>query len=71
VTGTSNTDTVSIYSAVTSHVLLDITAFNVGSPAQINPAILPSSASSAASRRLATRAKAGKLPAWYSGAVSR
>lgn len=71
VTGTSNTDTVSIYSAVTSHVLLDITGFNVGSPAQINPAILPASASSPTSRQLAMRAKAGTLPAWYSRSVSR
>jgi hypothetical protein len=71
VTGTSSTDTVSIFSAVTSHVLLDITAFNVGSPAQINPAILPPSASNATSRQLAARAKAGTLPDWYSGSVSR
>jgi hypothetical protein len=71
VTGTSSTDTVSIYSAATSHVLLDITAFNVGSPAQINPNILPPSASSATSQQLAARAKAGTLPDWYSGSVSR
>jgi hypothetical protein len=72
VTGTSNTDTVSIYSAATSHVLLDITAFNVGSPGQINPAILPTSALSATtSQQLAARAKAGSLPNWYSGGVSR
>jgi hypothetical protein len=67
VTGTSSTDTVSIYSAVTSHVLLDITAFNVGTPAQINPAVLPPSASSATSQQLAARTKAGTLPDWYSG----
>jgi hypothetical protein len=72
VTGTSSTDTVSIYSAATSHVLLDITAFNVGSPGQINPAILPASALSATtSQQLAARAKAGTLPNWYSGGVSR
>jgi len=72
VTGTSSTDTVSIYSNATSHVLLDITAFNVGSPGQINPAILPTSALSATtSQQLAARAKAGTLPNWYSGGVSR
>jgi hypothetical protein len=71
VTGTSSTDTISIYSAATSHVLLDITAFNVGSPGQINPAILPPSASSATSRQLAARAKAGTLPDWYRSSVSR
>jgi hypothetical protein len=71
VTGTSSTDTVSIYSNATSHVLLDITAFNVGSPGQIKAAILPPSASSATSQQLAARAKAGTLPNWYSGGVSR
>jgi hypothetical protein len=71
VTGTSNTDTVSIFSSATSHLLLDITAFNVGSPAQINPAILPTSASAATNRQLAARAKAGTLPAWYRGSASR
>jgi hypothetical protein len=70
-TTTSTTDTVSIYSAATSHVLLDITAFNVGNPAQINPAILPPSAASTTSRQLAMLAKVGTLPGWYSGSVSR
>jgi hypothetical protein len=70
-TGTSGTDTVSIFSSATSHVLLDITAFNVGSPAQINPGILPSAALIATGRRLAQRAKAGTLPHWYKGAASR
>jgi len=75
VTGTTSTatsDTVSIYSSATSHVLLDITAFNVGSPGQIKPAILPTSALSATtSQQLAARAKTGTLPNWYSGGVSR
>jgi hypothetical protein len=71
VTGTSNIDTVSIFSSATSHVLLDITAFNVGSPGQIRPAIRLPSALSATSRQLAARAKAGTLPEWYSGGVSR
>jgi hypothetical protein len=71
VTGTTPADTVWIYSSATSHVLLDITAFNVGSPAQINPAILPPSASSATSRQLAARAKEGTLPDWYRGGASR
>ncbi len=71
VTGTSSTDTVSIYSAATSHVLLDITAFNVGTLDQIKPAILPPSSSRATSRQLAARAEAGTLPDWYRGSVAR
>jgi hypothetical protein len=71
VTGTSSTDTVSIFSLATSHVVLDITAFNVGSPAQIKSAFLPPSASSTTSQQLAARAKAGTLPDWYRGSVGR
>ena len=71
VTGTSSTDTVSIYSSATSHVLLDITAFNVGTPDQINPAVLPPSTSRAPNRQLAARAKAGALPGWYLGSADR
>jgi len=70
----SNTDsTVSIYSSVTTHVLLDVTAFAVGSPGQVNPGVLPASAAAATSAQgaargaLAARAKAGTLPKWYSG----
>jgi hypothetical protein len=70
-TVTDTTDTVSIFSNATSHVLLDITAFNVGSPGQINPAILPSAALTATSRQLAQRAKAGTLPDWYNGGARR
>jgi hypothetical protein len=65
VTGTSASDTVSIFSAATTHVLLDITAFAVGNPGQVNPAILASARLSATSQRLAARAKAGTLPDWY------
>jgi hypothetical protein len=71
VTGTSATDTVSIFSSATSHVLLDITAFNVGSPGQIKAAFLPPAALTATSRRLAARAKAGTLPDWYNGGARR
>jgi hypothetical protein len=71
ITGTSSTDTVSIYSSATSHVLLDITAFNVGSPDQINSDVLPKSTSRAASRRLAARAEAGTLPSWYLANINR
>jgi hypothetical protein len=58
---------------VTTHVLLDITAFAVGSPGQVNPAVLPTSATSATSAQsaargaLAARAAAGTLPKWYTG----
>ena len=71
VTGTSNTDTVSIYSSATSHVALDMTAFNVGSSAQINPTFLPPATSAAPNQQLAARAKSGTLPDWYSGSASR
>jgi hypothetical protein len=70
ITGTSTTDTVSIYSSATSHVLLDITAFNVGSPDQISSDILPKS-TSRARQRLAARAEAGTLPSWYRGNLNR
>jgi hypothetical protein len=72
VTGTTSTlteDSVSIFSNVTSHVLLDITAFGVGSPNQIDQTVLPSVASSHS--RLAARAKAGTLPDWYRGSARR
>ena len=73
VTGISANDDVSIFSPVTTHVLLDITAFAVGSPGQVNPAVLPTSATSATSVQsaargaLAARAAAGSLPKWYTG----
>lgn len=65
VTGTSATDTVTIFTSTTTHVLLDITAFAVGSVNQINQAVMPA-AMTMASRRLATRTKTGNLPSWYS-----
>ena len=73
ITNSATASTVSIYSAVTTHVLLDITAFAVGSPGQVNPAVLPTSATSATSAQsaargaLAARAAAGTLPKWYTG----
>lgn len=65
VTGTSLTDSVSIYSFATTHLLLDVTAFAVGSPGQIAPTALASPARNATGQRLAARAKAGRLPAWF------
>ena len=73
ITNSATASTVSIYSAVTTHVLLDITAFAVGSVGQVNPAVLPTSATSATSAQsaargaLAARAAAGTLPKWYTG----
>jgi hypothetical protein len=64
VTGTSATDTVSIFSSVTSHVLLDITAFCVFSPQDLNPAVVPAVATAHA--RTPARAK-GAMPDWYRG----
>jgi hypothetical protein len=47
---------VSIFTSVTTHVLLDLTAFQVGNPIlQINPTIL-AAPQSGISKRLATRA---------------
>ncbi len=67
VTGTSTTDTVSIYSSATSHLLLDLTALNVGSLNQINPTVL----SLPTSQRLAARAQTGPLPCWYAERAGR
>jgi len=70
ITNSATASTVSIYSAVTTHVLLDITGFAVGSVGQVNPAVLPASATSAQSAArgaLAARAAAGTLPKWYTG----
>ncbi len=64
VTGTSATDTVSIYASTTTHVGLDVTAFAVESAAQVNPAVLSATVAVSA-RRLEQRRRAGSLPSWY------
>jgi hypothetical protein len=71
VTGTSVNDTVFIFSNVTTHVLFDVTAFNVGSPGQINPSVQQSSTAATAGRRLAARKAAGTAPDWYRPGQSR
>ncbi len=60
VTGINAGDTVSIYSAATTHVILDITAFAVGSPVQVSSAVLP--AQTAARGGAAAHAASGILP---------
>ena len=70
VTGVTSTDTLSIFANTTSHVLLDVVAFGVGSRVQINPAVLPLPAH-AARKRLAARVQAGSLPDWYSSSTKR
>lgn len=65
VTGTSATDTVTIFASTTTHVLLDVTAFAVGSPNQINPTVIPGAVTMASQRR-ATRARTHHVPSWYS-----
>jgi hypothetical protein len=65
VSGVSGTDTVSIFSSVTTHVLLDISAFSVGSPGQVDPKVLPTASQTSSSQRLAAREKRGNLPHWY------
>jgi len=64
-TSTLTTDTVSIFSTATTHVLLDITGFTVWNPGQVNPAVLAEPARTATRQRLAARAEAGSLPGWY------
>jgi hypothetical protein len=66
VTGVSGDDSVSIFANKTTHVLLDITAFSVGTANQLNPDVLPVAAASQ-SQRLAARARSGKLPSWTVG----
>ena len=68
VTGVNySNDTVAIYANRTTHVLLDITAFAVGSYGQINPDILaaPASAATEAARAATARARTGAVPHWY------
>ncbi len=60
--------TVSIYCSATTHVILDITAFSVGSADQINPDYLPNTETTALSAKLAAHARAGRLPSWYQAA---
>jgi hypothetical protein len=65
VTGTSATDTVSIFSYATSHVLLDVAAFAVGNAGQVTAAVSAIAGPNQTSQRLAARARAGTLPSWY------
>jgi hypothetical protein len=65
VTGISATDSVFIYSMATTHVLLDITAFAVGSPYQVNSASLAAAPAAAARKGLASHARTRKPPSWY------
>jgi hypothetical protein len=65
VTGVSAVDTVSIFSSVTTHVLLDISAFSVGDSSQVYQDVLPAPAQTSPNRRLAARAESGTLPHWY------
>jgi hypothetical protein len=44
-TGHLTSDAVKIYSSSTTHLLLDVVGFTVNAPGQVNPAILPLSAS--------------------------
>ena len=69
VCGLSEFDTVRIYSYKTTHVLLDVTAFFVGSAGQIEPSILGGAPeASALSRKSAPRRDA---PAWVRAGVAR
>jgi hypothetical protein len=65
VTGTTLTDTVSIFASATSHVLLDVTAFAVGYTQQVVAPTVASPATNETAQRLAAHAKAGTLPHWF------
>ena len=69
VCGLSEFDTVRIYSYKTTHVLLDVTAFSVGSAGQVEPSILGGAPeASALSRASAPRREP---PAWVKAGVAR
>ena len=61
VSGLSFTDTVQLYATRTTHVLLDVVAFAVGSPSDVNPAVLAAAGPSSLSR------PARQAPTWYTG----
>jgi hypothetical protein len=65
VTGTSNSDTVSIFSSTTTHVILDVTAFAIGAPGQIASGLVSTSAQAAARGQQSAQAPADALPKWY------
>lgn len=70
VTGTDTNDTIAIYADSTTHVLLDVLAFNVGNIDQINPEVLPAATASPNVRR-AGRTKTRTAPSWYHGNRTR
>jgi hypothetical protein len=65
VTSTSTDDTVTIFASVTTSVLLDVTAFSVGNPGQVDPSLTSGAAAATPGQRIAARAKNGTLPGWY------
>lgn len=64
ITSSSTASTVSIFSAATTHVLLDVTAFAVGAPGQITSGLVSTSAQAAARGQQSAQAAAGTLPRW-------
>jgi hypothetical protein len=68
VCGLSDFDTVRISSSRTTHVLLDVNAFWVGTPGQVNPDIASTAAAAGASR---SRTAVRPAPSWVKAGVSR
>jgi hypothetical protein len=65
---TVTSDAVKIYSSATTHVLLDVFAFTVNAPGQVNPAFLPNAASASNKAAVAPMSRAElartKKPDW-------
>ena len=59
-------DAISVFTAVTTHVIVDITAVQVPSIAQVNPAHLPGGAAAPNQLRAQAVRKLSK-PSWYKG----
>lgn len=68
-TFTGDDITIRIFAASTTHVIFDVVGFAVGSTGNINPAILPAVATSAANR--ARRVDPAKAPGWYRAQQAR
>jgi hypothetical protein len=64
ITNSSTAATVSIFSAATTHVILDVTAFAVGAPSQITSGLSSTSGQAAAHGQQSAQAAAGTLPKW-------
>jgi hypothetical protein len=68
----TNGFTVKIFASVTSHAVVDVTAFAVGSPAFVNPAVLPVAAAASAGEKAELERKLDKVrPEWARQALKK